>query len=365
MRAAACRALTTGALALGTFAAGCGPGGTDAPAPLGVPHVVEQESGTGALIQAVSAVDSNTVWVSGHDGTYARTLDGGRTWHPAVVPGADTLQFRDVHALDAHTGWLLSAGPGELSRIYHTDDAGASWTLQWVNAEPDGFYDCLDFWDARRGVAYGDAIDGELRILVTRDGGTNWRPVPGSRLPAALPDEGGFAASGTCVETGPDGRAWIAAGNAERARVFMTDDYGRSWRAAVAPVETGAGAGLTSISMIDAERGTAFGGDLALRDQRTRNLARTEDGGRTWQVLPELSFDGPIYGGVHVPGTTGRALAAVGPGGAAVSLDGGLSWTTVDERAWWGVGAVGPDAVWITGPEGRIARLRMERRRAP
>ena len=36
------------------------------------------------------------------------------------MPGADTLQFRDVHALDADRAWLLSAGPGELSRIYYS-----------------------------------------------------------------------------------------------------------------------------------------------------------------------------------------------------------------------------------------------------
>src|SRR5690606_26346845 len=79
-----------------------------------------QESGTTALIQAVSVVSEQVVWASGHEGTYLRTTDGGRTWHAAKVPGADTLQFRDIHAVDENTAYLLSAGPGELSRIYKT-----------------------------------------------------------------------------------------------------------------------------------------------------------------------------------------------------------------------------------------------------
>lgn len=158
--------------------------------------LVEQASGTLELLQAVSVVDRDVVWVSGHGGVYARTTDGGRTWVAASVPGADSLEFRDVHALDSHTAWLLAAGSGDRSRVYRTDDGGGSWTLQWTNPEPEGFYDCFDFWDGRRGVLYGDAVDGALRILITVDGGRSWQRVPASSLPAALPGEGGFAASG-------------------------------------------------------------------------------------------------------------------------------------------------------------------------
>ncbi|HUG40814.1 MAG TPA: hypothetical protein VMM12_10025 [Longimicrobiales bacterium] len=343
-------------LGVALLQAGCGGG----PAPwsaAGPLRLQEQVSGTTRLLQAVSVVDANVVWVSGHGGTYARTTDGGATWRAAVVPGADSLQFRDVHALDARTAWLLAAGTGDLSRIYRTDDGGATWTLQWTNPEPEGFYDCLDFRDARRGVAYGDAVGGALRILVTEDGGRSWHLVPDDALPPALPGEGGFAASGLCVETGPAGRAWIAAGNATASRVFLTGDDGRSWRAVRVPVEAGEGAGLTAISMADARRGFVFGGILHAPDAHTRNVARTDDGGETWTLLPALSFPGAAYGGLVVPGTGGRGLVAVGPGGAAASVDGGESWITLDDRAWWSIGSGGVGATWITGPDGRIARL--------
>lgn len=340
--------------------AGCG-GAPDGWTPAAAHALEEQVSGTTELLQAVSVVDEDVVWVSGHGGTWARTTDGGATWRAAVVPGADTLQFRDVHAADARTAVLLAAGTGELSRIYRTEDAGATWSLRWTNPEPEGFYDCLDFWDARRGVAYGDAVDGALRILLTDDGGRSWQLVPDHALPPALPGEGGFAASGLCVETGAHGRAWIAAGNTTATRVFLTEDYGRSWRAVRVPVEAGEGAGLTAISMVDARRGVAFGGVLHVPDQRTRNVARTDDGGASWTALPPLSIPGPAYGGLAVPGTGGRGLVAVGPGGAATSVDGGASWITLDGRAWWAVGSGGPGATWITGPGGRIGRVAFER----
>lgn len=326
------------------------------------PPVLElQQSGVTALLQAVSVVDSNVVWISGHDATVVRTTDGGRTWSRRVVAGApDTLQFRDIHALDARTAWILAAGPGDMSRIYRTDDGGSSWTLQWTNPQPAGFYDCLDFWDGRRGVAYGDAVDGELRVLLTDDGGRSWRFVPRSALPAAQTGEGGFAASGLCVHTRPGGRAWIAAGNAARARVFRTSDYGRSWVAADAPVENGEAAGLTAISMRSDDDGIAFGGDLGVTDRTTDNIARTHDGGRTWTLAPRLSFNGAVYGGLHVDIGGDALLLAVGPGGLAAADANGDQWITLDTRAWWGIGTrPGSDATWIAGPSGRIARVRV------
>ena len=322
------------------------------------PVLEDQVSGTTSLLQAVSVVDSSVVWISGHDATVVRTTDGGRTWTRRPVPGApDSLQFRDIHAFDARTAYILAAGPGDMSRVYRTDDGGATWTLQWTNPEAAGFYDCFDFWSAQHGVLYGDAVEGGLRILTTDDGGRNWRRVPAEALPAALSGEGGFAASGLCVTARPGGRAWVAAGNAPRARVFRTSDYGRSWTATEAPVVAGEASGLTSISMVDDRVGIAFGGNLAVSDRVTENVARTTDGGATWSAMPGLSINGAAYGGTHV-GAARDVLLAVGPGGVTLSRDGALAWTTIDTRAWWGVDSEGAHATWIAGPTGRITRIR-------
>ncbi len=107
-----CKRWTT--LAVAMVFAGCSQRHATTPNPI----LEAQSSGTTALLQAVSVVDENIVWVSGHRATYARTVDGGATWEAGVVPGPDSLQFRDVHAVDAKTAYLLSAGPGDMSRIY-------------------------------------------------------------------------------------------------------------------------------------------------------------------------------------------------------------------------------------------------------
>lgn len=210
-----------------------------------------QTSGTTALLIAVSPVNDLVAWVSGARGTWLRTTDGGASWQSGRVAGADTLQFRDVHAVDASTAYLLSIGNGSQSRIYKTTDAGARWTLQFTNAEPNGFYDCLSFWDARRGIVIGDALGSELAILTTTDGGAQWTRVPPATLPPALPNEGSFAASGTCLATRPGGHAWIVMSNADHGRVLHSADYGRTWSVDTLPITTRTGSGPQSVGFRD------------------------------------------------------------------------------------------------------------------
>jgi photosystem II stability/assembly factor-like uncharacterized protein len=326
------------------------------------PTLEPQQSGTTALLQAVSPVSERVVWVSGHRGTWARTLDGGVTWQAGRVPGADTLQFRDVYAASADTAVLLSAGPGALSRIYRTTDGGRSWTEQHVNPDSAGFYDCLAFWDARHGVAYGDEVDGRLVVLRTEDGAT-WSRVDAAALPAAQPGEGGFAASGTCVATlgGAEGRhAWIATGNAARPRVLRTTDGGRSWAASEPPLPGGEGAGGASVAFRSATVGAVLGGDIGAPEARGDYVALTTDGGASWQTGGRPTFAGAIYGGAYVPGARQPTLVVVGPGGADWSRDDGRTFARLDTLSYWGLGFVSPHAGWLVGPNGRITRVRVE-----
>jgi photosystem II stability/assembly factor-like uncharacterized protein len=323
------------------------------------PQLMEQTSGTLALLQAVSVVDAMTVWVSGHEGTFARTVDGGETWQAGVVPGAAALQFRDVHAVDATSAYLMSAGPGEVSRIYKTTDAGRTWQLQFQNEDPDAFFDCLDFWDGQRGMAFSDAVDGRLVVIRTENGGASWDRVPAIQLPAARNGEGGFAASGTCLVTHGSGYGWIGTGAGGAARVFRTTDWGLTWSVHQTPVVSGTGtSGITSLGFWNETRGIALGGELAELSGVTDNVATTTDGGETWTVGGQPTFEGAIYGSSLVPGVDG-AVVVVGPRGASVSLDGGASWTALASQSYWAVGVAAPDAGWMVGPEGKIMKVRL------
>ena len=315
-----------------------------------------QTSGTTALLIAVSPVNERVVWVSGSLGTYLRTTDGGATWSAARVPGADSLQFRDVHAVDANTAYLLSIGNGNQSRIYKTTDAGAHWTRQFTNPDSAGFYDCMDFWDPKRGVVIGDAVGSDIVILTTADGGAHWNRVPSSSLPRAQPTEGSFAASGTCLVARPGGHAWIVASNPDHGRVLHTANFGKTWSVDTLPITTRAGSGPQSIAFRDATHGIALGGGNSAQ-AGDAFAATTSDGGRTWTTRASPPLRTGVWGGVYVRGATKPTVVAVGPAGAVWSRDEGVTWTPIDTLNYWSVGFASPRAGWAVGTQGRITKL--------
>jgi photosystem II stability/assembly factor-like uncharacterized protein len=283
-------------------------------------------TGVTARLRGVSAISDRVAWASGTNGTIVRTTDGGATWTPLAVPGAGKLDFRDVDAIDDKTAYVLSIGEGELSRIYKTTDAGAAWTEQFVNKDPKGFFDAMAFWDATRGVAVGDSIDGQFVILTTSDGGRTWSRVPATALPPALPNEGFFAASGTNVTVLPPNHVWLGTGAASEARVLHSSDGGRTWSLARTPLAAGPSAGIFSIAFANPTHGIVVGGDYKTESVAGDNAALTSDGGKTWTLMKGLSGFRSVA--AYVPGNA-KGIVAVGPSGSDISLDAGKTWTPV------------------------------------
>ncbi len=284
------------------------------------PHTAEN-------LRGVSAVSRQIAWASGTRGTYLRTTDGGATWAAAQVPDAGGLDFRGVTAFSADEAFLMSSGPGEQSRIYHTSDAGKHWQLQFTNKNPKGFFDSIAFWDAKHGVVLGDPIpdeSGKLKFeLLRTDDGQSWHPMPSTALPEAVEGEGAFAASNTCLAllfgrswksdaSAPSGTAdkqgvapadidsnlWFATGG-KVARVFHSSDRGQTWQVFDTPIMHGADStGIFSIAFRDPLHGVIAGGDYKQPKKDGPNLAFTEDGGKTWKlatITPQAYFSAVAY----------------------------------------------------------------------
>jgi photosystem II stability/assembly factor-like uncharacterized protein len=323
---------------------------------LAVPSWTPQQSGVTARFRGVSAVNDRVAWASGSGGAIVRTRDGGASWQQLSIPGTEKLDFRDIDAVSEDVAYVLSIGGGESSRIYKTVDGGKTWALQFTNADPKAFFDAMAFWNADRGIAFSDSIDGQLVILRTEDGGAHWSRVTGAGLPPALDNEGAFAASGTNVAVYGRDHVWIGTGAAAVARVLRSTDGGRTWAAAATPLAAGASSGIFSVAFRDPQHGIVVGGDYRKESEAVDNAAVTDDGGRTWRAVKGLSGFRSVV--AYVPASKAD-LVAVGPQGADHSTDDGRSWTPIigasglHTFAFAGQRRIG----WGAGEKGLIAKL--------
>ena len=313
-------------------------------------------SNTTESLRGLSVVSRQVIWASGTHGTYLRSLDGGETWSAGQIPGGEGLDFRDVEAFSADEAYLLSAGTGELSRIYKTSDGGKSWNLQFTNEEPKGFYDCMAFWDSLHGIAIGDSVNGAFELIATEDGGAHWTPMPTPARPRAMAGEGSFAASGTCIAAQGTQDVFFVTG-VNVARVFHSDNRGQTWSAADAPImHDGTSAGIFSIALGEPGFAVIAGGDYQQPDKSGVKLAFTEDGGLTWRASPLAPQS--FVSAVALDPTNKQTVLVVGSSHAGLAPDVSDSrWRMFQEVNLNAVAYAGSGLAFGVGPKGAVVRI--------
>ncbi|HEY6272205.1 MAG TPA: hypothetical protein VIX19_09455 [Terriglobales bacterium] len=321
---------------------------------------------TQSSFRGLSVVSQRVVWASGTEGTVIRTLDEGNHWSVMRVSGAESLDFRGIKAFDDKTAVIISSGPAEKgqARIYRTSDGGATWKQVYEDKRVGIFFDAVAFWDQNHGMVLSDPVDGKFALFTTHDGGATWKQLPPSALPQALPNEGAFAASNSCLTVYGDSYVWFATGGASVARVFRSRDRGKSWGVSETPVHpANPSSGIFSLAFHDPKRGVAVGGDYQRpAGSDMPNVITTIDGGQTWRIggptnPPGIYLSSVIFekdSGWLKPSHTG-ALLAGGPAGVLQALPGDLwrrrSTSNVNALAYPAAGRI-----WTVGPGGAVFR---------
>jgi photosystem II stability/assembly factor-like uncharacterized protein len=339
------------------------------------PKLTPQNSGTTQLLIAVSPVDSRTVWASGTGGVFTVTTDGGKTWKSGTVPGAESLQFRDVQGVSDKVAYLQSIGNNTTDfRIYKTEDGGATWKMQFQNQLANAFYDCFAFWTPWRGVSHSDSVNGVFPDIRTKDG-KHWKSIS-ANMPPALPGEASFSSSGTCIATQGFSNAWITTGGSATSRILATRDGGNTWNAYDTPLLSSPSAGGLSVAFRDPWHGIVGGGDLS--NDAAIQAATSSDGGKTWTLTNQPPISGTIFCLAYTSGLrhddggwdwghdnhdrrvviTTETQPNFDSGSAAWSPDEGQTWFTLPNvSGYWAVAFANPEAGWFVGNNGQILKI--------
>lgn len=296
---------------------------------------------------------SRVVWTSGSHGVILRSMsmDHGTNWARLTVAGGEDLDFRAIRAFDARTAYVMSIGNGDQSRIYKTTDGGVNWKLQYQDIRPGFFLDALVCASEKDCFALSDPVEGKFLLLRNVDG-DHWTELSRDEMPAALANEGAFAASGTSIALCGSDDIYIGTGG-PAARVFHSADRGRTWSVADTPILSGeASFGIFSVTC-SGNSVIVVGGDYKNVNRSDRVAAYSMDAGKTWKLATQQP--GGFRSGVAL--VAGRLLVAVGPNGEDVSTDQGVTWTHSGSLNLNAITALDSLSVWAVGAGSATARF--------
>ena len=235
-----------------------------------------------------------------------RTIDGGRSWNESQLPGSYT-SFITSFFLDETTAWVIPGSSQDTSGtpLLRTLDGGKSWQKFMIPGETSE----ITFVDKQNGWATDvlqkgqTAMDQELAIFHTKDGGKSWQFMSKAQTGATNTTPGPFPTGEVGQATFLNARTgWFVRGSILIANhgsaykaLYITQDSGKSWQVQQlpqvdeimpAPTSDSGDKVIVTISQprfFDAQHGNLF---VYVNDQGKIHIYfyNTGDGGQTWQL---------------------------------------------------------------------------------
>jgi photosystem II stability/assembly factor-like uncharacterized protein len=264
----------------------------------------------------------------------------------------NALNFRAIELVNDDLFAISIESP---AKLYKLDSKTNKAKLVYEETHPIVFYDALEFWNDKEGIAIGDPTENCMSIIITRDGGNTWNKISCEALPEIINGEAAFAASDTNIAI-VGNKTWVATGGVA-SRILFSPDKGKTWQVFDTPIIQGMPTiGMYSIDFYDENNGFAIGGDYTKPDNTIDNKIKTTDGGKTWKVVANGKSPGYRSCVQFVPNSNAKELVAVGFKGIDYSTDAGVTWTQLSDDSFYTIRFVN-DTVAYAGGKGRIAKL--------
>ena len=271
-------------------------------------------------------IDKNKVWYAADKKRFGYyDLKKNKRVERKITNDSLQLEFRSI-AQTEKAIFVLSIGNPAL--LYKINKKDLSATLVYKENHEKVFYDAIQFWNNKEGIAIGDPTQDCFSIIITRDGGNSWNKIPCQNLPKIDEGEAFFAASNTniCIK---GSKTFVVSGGT-KSRVFVSENKGISWNIYETPVTQGhAMTGIFSADFFNENTGIVVGGNFEEQSDNSANKAITYDGGKTWKLIGVNEGFGYASCVQFVPNSNGNDLVTVGTSGIYYSNSQGNSWEKI------------------------------------
>ena len=268
------------------------------------------------------ALDHDKVWYAADQSRFGFIDVKTNQKKEIKLPSEKNAEFRSIAQTEKYVFILNVGNPALLYKISKED---LSYELVYQENHEKVFYDSMQFWNEKEGIAIGDPIEGSFSVITTRDGGVSWQKTPSDRLPHLEDGEAAFAASNTNIVI-KGNATWIVSGG-KKARVFHSSDKGKSWSVVETPIVQGKQmTGIFTADFYNSSVGFISGGNYEVLNQNFDNKAVTHDGGKTWKLVAQNQGFGYASCLQYIPNSHGKGLISVGASGIYYSNNGGNSW---------------------------------------
>ncbi|MES2747128.1 MAG: oxidoreductase [Bacteroidota bacterium] len=274
----------------------------------------------------------------------------------------DTLvfEFRSLALVNNDVLVASIGNPAVFFKMPKSFNADDNPRLVYEEKHEKVFYDSMQFWNDREGIAIGDPIENCFCILITRDGGETWRKIPCTNVPKLVDGEAAFAASNTNIVI-KGNNTWLVSGG-KKARVFYSPDKGKTWTVYDTPIVQGETmTGIFTADFYNEKIGFVAGGNYDKLKQNFQNKALTLDGGKTWKLVGENSGFGFASCIQFVPNSNGNELVCVGATGIYYSNDKGTTWKQISsDNSLYTIRFVDENTAIAAGKD-KIIRIKFQR----
>jgi photosystem II stability/assembly factor-like uncharacterized protein len=291
---------------------------------------------------AVAQSDPEVVYVgTGSDGLRSNVIvgkgvykstDGGDQWTFVGLEGVGLIGAVEVHPVDQDVVFVAAIGNPFASSpergLYRSTDGGGSWQAVLQVSERTGVVD-VEYCPGDPQVVYATAWQAERKpwtivsggeeggVFRSLDGGTSWQKLS-QGLPAGIVGKADLAVS----PAAPDRVYLLIEASGDAGGVYVSDDRGSTFR----QVSADRGLRLRPFYYTNIDCSPTDGDDVFVSATR---FHRSRDGGKTWRTLRTTHAD---HHDLWIDPTDPDVWIQGNDGGAAVTRDGGLTWSSLDNQ---------------------------------